>query len=112
MLMNIWVKNTASGHVHQVGTDPHDSLEMFHGVVHYVNMQCMEGTLGGGYEFVEALDIDDYVSVTPEQLMINRKLLHRDLHFKLGEMRENAETCVCCGAEIPEGRQVCPACEA
>ena len=24
----------------------------------------------------------------------------------------NTETCVCCGAEIPEGRQVCPACEA
>lgn len=24
---------------------------------------------------------------------------------------ENTETCVCCGAEIPEGRQVCPRCE-
>lgn len=24
----------------------------------------------------------------------------------------NTETCVCCGAEIPEGRQVCPVCEA
>lgn len=24
---------------------------------------------------------------------------------------QNTETCVCCGAEIPEGRQVCPACE-
>ena len=23
----------------------------------------------------------------------------------------NTETCVCCGAEIPEGRQVCPVCE-
>lgn len=23
----------------------------------------------------------------------------------------NTETCVCCGAEIPEGRQVCPKCE-
>lgn len=23
----------------------------------------------------------------------------------------NTETCVCCGAEIPEGRQVRPACE-
>lgn len=22
-----------------------------------------------------------------------------------------AETCVCCGAVIPEGRQVCPDCE-
>lgn len=24
---------------------------------------------------------------------------------------QNTETCVCCGAEIPEGRQVCPVCE-
>ena len=23
----------------------------------------------------------------------------------------NTETCVCCGAVIPEGRQVCPSCE-
>lgn len=83
MLMNIWVRDTASGRVHQVGTDPHDSLEMFFGVVHYVNMQCMEGTLGGGYEFVEAPDVDDYVSVTPDELMINRELLHKDFQAKL-----------------------------
>ena len=83
MLMNIWVKDTSSGRVHQVGTDPHDSLEMFDGVVHYVNMQCMDGTLGGGYEFVEAPDIDSYISVTPDELMINRKLLHRDLQAEL-----------------------------
>lgn len=81
--MNIWVKDTLSGYVHQVGTDPHDSLEMFGGVVHYVNMQCMEGTLGGGYEFVEAPGVDDYVSVTPDELMINRELLHKDLQAKL-----------------------------
>ena len=24
----------------------------------------------------------------------------------------NSEYCVCCGEEIPEGRQVCPDCEA
>lgn len=23
-----------------------------------------------------------------------------------------SERCICCGAEIPEGRQVCPTCEA
>ena len=23
----------------------------------------------------------------------------------------NTDVCVCCGAEIPEGRQVCPVCE-
>ena len=26
-------------------------------------------------------------------------------------MSMNSEICVCCGAEIPEGRQVCPVCE-
>lgn len=26
-------------------------------------------------------------------------------------MMMNSEICVCCGAEIPEGRQVCPSCE-
>lgn len=79
MLVNIWVKDTFNGNIHQVGTDVHDSLELFDGAVHYVNMQCMEGTLGGGYEFVEAPDIDDYVSVTPEQLMLNRELIHKDI---------------------------------
>lgn len=24
---------------------------------------------------------------------------------------QGAETCVCCGAIIPEGRQICPTCE-
>lgn len=43
----------------------------------------MDGTLGGGYEFVEAPDIDGYISVTPDELMINRKLLHRDLQAEL-----------------------------
>lgn len=26
--------------------------------------------------------------------------------------RDNGESCVVCGATIPEGRQVCPACQA
>ena len=25
---------------------------------------------------------------------------------------DNAEHCICCGAVIPEGREVCPTCEA
>lgn len=79
MLVNIWVKDNSTGYVHQVGTDPHDRLECWNGVVEYVNMQCMEGTMGGAYSFVDPPDLDDYVSVTPEQLMINRKMLHADL---------------------------------
>jgi hypothetical protein len=86
--MNIWVKDKATGHVHQVGTDPHDSLELTDGKVEYVNMQCMEGTWGGGYEFVEAPDMDGYLSVTPEQLHLNREMIHEDL---LKKLRGNAE---------------------
>lgn len=31
------------------------------------------------YEWVEAPDIDDYVSVTPDQLYLNRELIHKDI---------------------------------
>ena len=27
------------------------------------------------------------------------------------DQMEGVERCVCCGAEVPEGRQVCPSCE-
>ena len=89
MLMNIWVKDNCTGNVHQVGTDPHDSLECWNGVVEYVNMQCMEGTIGGGYSFVDPPDIDDYVIVTPEQLLINRQLIHHDLQEYLANHPES-----------------------
>jgi hypothetical protein len=79
MLVNIWVKDNCTGYVHQVGTDPHDSLECWNGVVQYVNLQCMEGTMGGGFSFVEPTDLDDYVSVTPDVLLMNRQLIHHDL---------------------------------
>ena len=26
--------------------------------------------------------------------------------------KDNAEHCVCCGAVVPEGREICPLCEA
>ena len=84
MLVNIWVKDNCTGNVHQVGTYPHDSLECWNGVVQYVNLHCMEGTMGGGYSFVDPPDIDDYVSVTPDELRMNKKLIHKDLleHLK------------------------------
>lgn len=41
------------------------------------------------------------------------KIHHKYLHY--GEIvhlvESNAEHCVCCGATIPEGRQICPKCE-
>lgn len=49
--MKIFVKDTETGKVHQVGTDRHDSLTLIDGGLHYYNLQCGEGTYGGGYQF-------------------------------------------------------------
>lgn len=32
--------------------------------------------------------------------------------FLFPDNRDNGESCVMCGAAVPEGRQVCPACQA
>ena len=42
-----------------------------------------------------------------------RKIVNLDGYCHLGRRKrgENADRCVCCGDVIPEGRQVCPACE-
>lgn len=94
MLVNIWVRDKYDGYVHQVGTDEHDSLELMDGKVEYVNLQCMCGTCGGDYEFVDAPDPDGYVSVTPEQLMMNKKLIHEKILKILEENEdENNEQC-------------------
>lgn len=77
MLMNLWVRDKSNGEVHQVGTDPHDSLDFINGRVHYHNLQNGCGTFDE-YEWVEAPDMDDYVSVTPDQLYVNKELIHRD----------------------------------
>ena len=78
MLINLWVKDKSNGYIHQVGTDVHDSVEFLDGQVVYVNMQNSASTLDE-YEWVEAPDTDDYVSVTPEQLWLNRELVHKDI---------------------------------
>jgi hypothetical protein len=79
--MNIWVKDNMTGHVHQVGTDPHDSLDSLDGKVEYYNLQNGDGT-PTGYSFVpppDGYDMDDYVSVTPDVLLMNRQLIHHDM---------------------------------
>lgn len=78
MLINLWVKDKSNGTVHQAGTDVHDCIEYLDGEVVYVNMQSSASTLDD-YEFVEPPDLDDYVSVTPAQLYLNRELVHKDL---------------------------------
>ena len=84
MLINLWVRDKANGHIHQVGTDVHDSLIYLGGQPCYYNLQNGGGTLGE-YEWVEAPDLDDYVSVTPEQLYLNRELVHKDILDMLKE---------------------------
>ena len=81
MLINIWVKDNCTGIVHQVGTDPYDSLDSLDGKVEYYNLQNGDGT-PTGYSFVpppDGYDMDDYVSVTPDVLLMNRQLIHHDM---------------------------------
>lgn len=79
MLMNLWIKDNYDGSIHQIGTDSHDSLDFLNGKVVYVNLQNGTGTLSGDYEFVDAPELDDYISVTPDELRLNKALIHDDL---------------------------------
>lgn len=88
MLANIWVRDNVTGHIHQVGTDPHDSLELIDGRIEYVNMQCLESTAGNLYDFVEAPDLDGYIVITPDELRLNRELIHKDF-VKLMDKRRS-----------------------
>lgn len=84
MLINLWVKDKSDGTIHQVGTDVHDSIEFLDGKIIYYNMQngCGAGfSADDEYEFVEPPDLDDYISVTPEQLYLNKQLVHKELYF-------------------------------
>ena len=51
MLINLWVRDKSNGHIHQLGTDVHDSIEHLDGAVHYYNLQNGCGTLDE-YEWV------------------------------------------------------------
>ena len=84
MLINLWVRDKTDGRVHQVGTEVHDSVEYLDGEVVYVNMQNSASTLDD-YEWVEPPDTDGYVVVTPDELKVNRELIHKDLLRKLEE---------------------------
>ena len=90
MMINIWVRDNQTGQVHQVGTDPHDSLDSTDGKVEYYNLQNGDGT-PTGYSFVkppEGYDMGNYVTVTPNILRVNREYLHKDVLKMLGERPE------------------------
>lgn len=90
MLINLWVRDKANGRIHQVGTEVHDSVEYLSGEVVFVNMQSMASTLDY-YEWVEPPDTYDYVVVTPDELRINRELIHKDLLKRLEEKRRKGD---------------------
>lgn len=90
MLINLWVKDKRDGRIHQVGTETHDSIEYLDGEVVYVNMQSSASTLDD-YEWVEPPDLDDYVSITPDQLYLNREFVHKDLIEMLKGEFSNAD---------------------
>lgn len=51
------------------------------------------------------LDVADRALTAVEDTGGDASELRRDLALSL------ADTCVCCGAPVPEGRMVCPSCE-
>jgi hypothetical protein len=99
MLINLWVRDKRSGKIHQVGTDVHDSVVGMHkGTPVYYNLQNGDGTpIDGydesafGYEWVEPQNLDDYVSVTPDELRSNRERIHNDLTLLLCKDKKKRE---------------------
>lgn len=91
VLINLWVRKKKTGQIHQVGTDVHDSVEYLAGEVVYVNMQSTASTLDE-YEWIEAPNCDEYVMVTPEQLWLNHKLVHKDIITMLTK-KQRKEDC-------------------
>lgn len=87
MLINLWVRDKRCGRIHQVGTDVHDSVEFMDGQVVYVNMQSTASTFDD-YEWVDPPDVDGYVCVTPDELYVNRELIHKDLLKVLMDRKE------------------------
>lgn len=56
-LTDLYVLDKETGHIHRVGDDCHDSLDVRNGEVYYYNLQNGCGTLPDGmgtYEFVDS----------------------------------------------------------
>lgn len=75
-----------SGRVHIVGTDTHDRLVVENNALHYVNLQCMQGTRFGEYEFVgvEGVNEAEFAAIVKEAAA-DRAEKERKLRAILGE---------------------------
>lgn len=97
MIVDLWVRDNFTGDVHQIGTNHHDSLQMFandHGIlsVEYVNLQNGEGTFGGGYSFVPRPDIDTgYMQITPEEMFLNEAYIEEKLYKFIKQFKPKYE---------------------
>lgn len=86
MVVDLWVRDNCTGDVHQIGTNRHDSIELFeddHGrlTAEYVNMQNGSGTFRGGYSFIPRPDIDTgYMCLTPEEMYLNEAYIDERLY--------------------------------
>lgn len=92
MLINLWVRDNFTGEVHQVGTNRHDSIEFIDGQPQYYNMQNGCGTLShddGGYSWVEPPDMDGYISITPEELILNEAYIDDRLYDFMKEHKKH-----------------------
>lgn len=71
------IRDNSTGKAHEYGTDPHDSLRKSPDgkCLYYSNLQNGDGSMGGGYSFVEKYD--EGVYATPEELA---ELTHRPEH--------------------------------
>ena len=57
-MIDLWIRNKYTGHVHKIGDDPHDCLTVDEeGTVHYHNLQCGDGCVG--YKSVNKQTIAD-----------------------------------------------------
>ena len=65
-VIRLWVKDMTNGHVHEVGTDRHDSLLIRGGKVEYQNLQNGDGT-PYGYKFCNAAgETELYLTDSPD----------------------------------------------
>ena len=102
----IKVKDRATGYVHIVGTNCHDSLEIVNGHLDYLNLQCCEGTElidkgmpeKEGFEFVgEKIELSDapiveFIPLNEFILLMRRKQKELDeINCILEHLDENGK---------------------
>ncbi len=90
----IKVKDTTDNIEHIVGTDIHDSLIIKNNAIHYLNLQCMEGTqYNGDYKFV-GIEGDMHDPETTVEFVTIEELarLYKDIAREQNEREERLQS--------------------